>query len=309
MKALITGATGFVGHYLADELNGTYETIGAYWPEPAPSSHLKFAALHKLDIRDEAAVRDLVAMVQPDVIFHLAAQTHVPTAFKAPWDTLETNIQGTLNFLQATLDIVPNSRILVISSSEVYGVVQAADLPLTESQPYNPGNPYSVSKVTGELLSRQYFMAHGLDVIITRPFNHIGPGQSTRFAVADFATQITAMQRGEREPVLRVGNLSAQRDYLDVRDVVQAYRLLAEKGIAGEVYNICRGQAHPLQSLVEMLIEMAGIPVQIEVEASRLRPLDLPILMGDPTKIRTQTGWQAEIPIEQTLRDILAACQ
>ncbi|MCB9436056.1 MAG: GDP-mannose 4,6-dehydratase [Anaerolineales bacterium] len=309
MKALITGATGFVGHYLADELSSTYETIGAYWPEATTNSHQKFAALHKLDIRDEAAVRDLVATVQPDVIFHLAAQTHVPTAFKAPWDTLETNIQGTLNFLQATLDIVPNSRILVISSSEVYGVVQAGDLPLVESQSYNPGNPYSVSKVTGELLSRQYFMAYGLDVIIARPFNHIGPGQSTRFAVADFATQIAGMQRGEHEPILRVGNLSAQRDYLDVRDVVRAYRLLAEKGIAGEVYNICRGEAHPLQSLVETLIDLAGIPVQIEVEASRLRPLDLPILVGDPTKIKTQTGWQAEIPVEQTLRDVLAACQ
>lgn len=309
MKALITGATGFVGHYLADELKSTYETIGTYWLEPDPSSYQKFAALHPLDIRDEAAVRQLMATVQPDTIFHLAAQTHVPTAFKAPWDTLETNIQGTLNLLQATHDIVPNSRLLVVSSSEVYGLVQPADLPVTEHQPFNPSNPYSVSKATTELLSRQYHMTYGLDAIIARPFNHLGPAQSTRFAVADFATQIAAMQRGEQAPILRVGNLDAQRDYSDVRDVVRAYRLLVEQGVSGDVYNICRGEAYPMRALVEMLIELTGLSVHIEVEAERFRPLDLPILVGDATKIKTQIGWQPLIPIQQSLQDMLVACQ
>ncbi len=310
MKALITGAMGFAGSYLTDYLVGQTDiaVYGTCIEEPEslpPERGAKFAGVRQVDLREPDAVYDLVCDVKPDMIFHLAAQTYVPASFKDPWDTLENNIRGTLNILEAMRHHAPQSRLLMISSAEVYGAIQPADLPVTERQPYNPASPYSVSKVAQELLGLQYHQAYKLAVVAVRPFNHIGPHQSPRFAIPDFARQIAQMERGLQEPVLHVGNLAAERDFTDVRDIVRAYHLLMVKGEPGQVYNICRGQAFALRVLVEQLIGLADLDIRIQVEQERLRPIDVPRVVGDASRLRDHTGWQPQISIETTLQDVL----
>lgn len=309
LKALITGATGFVGSYLADYLKRN-TAMAVYGTDARAASTLpphiveRFDGLYQMDVRDPIATHELFDMVRPDYIFHLAAQAHVPTSLHAPWETLETNIHGTLNVLES-LRNHKKARVLMIGSADVYGVFAPEDLPLDENQPFNPANPYSVSKAAQELLSRQYHLTYHLDVIMTRPFNHIGPGQNKEFALPNFADQIVQMERGSMPPVLHVGNLSAARDFTDVRDVVRAYTLLIEKGEAGQVYNVCRGQAYELRELVEQLIRLAQVEVEIQIDSERLRPVEVPVIIGDASRLKSRTGWEAEIPIEKTLQDIL----
>ncbi len=309
MKALITGANGFVGGHLADYLQQvSIEVHGTDAREPSPAIAQKFASIHTLDIRDTAAVQQLITSIEPQMIFHLAAITFVPESFDAPWRTFEVNVHGTLNVLEAARKL-SQTRVLVISSSEVYGVIKPEDLPLRETQPFNPGNPYSVSKVSQEVLGLQYHLAHHLDVLVARPFNHVGPGQNPRFVLADFATQIARMEKGQQEPVLRVGNLAARRDFSDVRDVVRAYHLLITHGEPGQVYNICQGKAYVLKELVEMLVGMANLDIEIKVETERLRPIDVPLVVGDYRKLHDRTGWEPKIDISTTIKDILDDCR
>ena len=312
MKALITGAMGFAGSYLTAYLvaQAGVEVYGTCIEEPdslPPGRVQNFTGLRQVDLREPDAVHNLVQDVDPGMIFHLAAQTYVPASFKDPWDTLENNIRGTLNILEAMRHYAPQSRLLMISSAEVYGAIQPDDLPVTERQPYNPANPYSVSKVAQELLGLQYHQAYKLAVVVVRAFNHIGPHQSPRFAIPDFARQIARMERSLQEPVLHVGNLAAERDFTDVRDIVRAYHLLMMKGEPGQTYNICRGQAFTLQTLVEQLIGLSDLDIRIQVEQERLRPIDVPRVVGDASRLYDHTGWQPQIPIETTLRDVLAS--
>ncbi|NDJ84509.1 MAG: GDP-mannose 4,6-dehydratase [Chloroflexi bacterium] len=309
MKALVTGATGFVGPYLAGALHA-YDEIELHGtcledPMSLPDDIVgHFTELHQINIEEDAPVLHLIQKLKPDWVFHLAAQSHVGSSFRSPWPTLHTNIRGTLNILDSMRSL-PSSRLLFVSSAEVYGPVGPDDLPLRETHALNPGNPYSVSKAAAELLVRQYHMSYGVDAIIARPFNHIGPGQSERFALADFANQIARIEQGLQPPLLKVGNLAAARDMTDVRDIVRAYVQLLIHGEGGQVYNICRGEGFVLQALVEKLIALSPQKIEIETEQDRLRPLDVPRVVGDASKLQQLTGWQVEIPLDATLRDIL----
>ncbi|MBI5929067.1 MAG: GDP-mannose 4,6-dehydratase [Chloroflexi bacterium] len=314
LKAIITGATGFVGRYLADYFLsvGSYELYGTTYNEPTPTEATlrKFADLQNLDVRDKATVQHLIESITPDVIIHLAAQTHVPTSYSDPWATHETNIRGTLNILEAVrLANFMHTRILIISSAHVYGAVKPDALPIRETQPFNPGDPYSVSKVAQDALGLQYFNTYGLNVVRVRPFNHTGPGQTTQFVIPNFAMQIAEIEAGLKPPQLNVGNLEAERDFCDVRDVVRAYHLLTTQGQPGAVYNICSGKPYRLKNLVEQMIALSGKNIEIKIDPSRFRPLDAPIVYGDFSALQHDTGWQPQISIEQTLADVLNDCR
>jgi GDP-4-dehydro-6-deoxy-D-mannose reductase len=309
LKVLVTGAGGFVGrHLLANlhtnpdmALHGTL--IGEFERQPALVELCP--ALYVLDLRDPVAVRDLLATIQPDQIYHLAGQAYVPRSFEDPWDTIETNIRGTLNLLESLHELKLSCRILIVGSAEVYGSVQPGQLPLNENTPFAPSSPYSVSKVAQDMLALQYTLAYKIFTVRVRPFNHIGPGQNERFSVSDWAKQIVGAELGQREAVLYVGNLTAARDFTDVRDVVRAYTSLLIHGLPGEVYNVCSGKAHSMQTIMETLISFSNVPIEVRVEADRFRPVEIPIMTGDSSRLRSTTGWQPEISLEQSLHDVL----
>ncbi|MCL4875248.1 MAG: GDP-mannose 4,6-dehydratase [Anaerolineae bacterium] len=309
MKALITGANGFVGTHLVDYLSAhtDLELFGAIITPPSEEVRLKKYAihLHQVDFREEAEVKNLLLQIRPELIFHLAAQAFVPASFKDPWGTLENNIKGQVNLFQNLLSLELDARVLIVSSAEVYGAIRPEENPVNENQPFRPANPYSVSKVAQDMLAYQYFIAYGMKTFRARAFNHIGPGQDIRFALADFASQIAAIEKGQRDPVIRVGNLDAQRDFTDVRDVVRAYYQIVTQGKVGEVYNVCRGEAHSLRELLDMLCGMSTARLRVEIDPTRLRPLDVECVIGDATRLRQDTGWQPTIDIRQSLTDIL----
>ncbi len=309
MDVLITGAGGFVGGHLLSHLSQTTDfTLHGTLidlSEKRPSLVALCPDLWPLDLRDPAAVYDLLKTLRPERIYHLAGQAYVPRSFEDPWETLETNIRATLNILQAVRDLNLPARVLSVGSAEIYGAVRPDQLPLTEEAPFKPSSPYSVSKAAQDMLTLQYALAHHLFTIRMRPFNHIGPGQNNRFAVSNWASQIAEVELGKREPVVYVGDLSAARDFTDVRDVVRAYCLALEKGEPGGVYHVCTGQAHTMQSILDTLISMSKVPIEVRFDPQRLRPADIPVMVGDYGRLRDRTGWKPEIPIEQSLRDVL----
>jgi len=307
-KALITGIEGFVGSHLAEYLlfSTSWQVSGTVYGSTENIAHIAGSLdLHRGDLRSLDTVLDIVGQVRPDYIFHLAAQPLVPLSRRDPWGTLETNIRMQLNILETVKRLCPECRVLVVGSSEEYGPVRSEDLPVDEDTPLRPANPYAVSKVTQDMLGLQYHLSDGLHTIRVRPFNHIGPRQRLGFVAPDFAKQIAEAEAGLREPVVRVGNLSAQRDFSDVRDVVRAYHLLITQGKAGEVYNIGSGQAHSIQELLDTLVSMSRVPITVEVDPERLRPADVPLIVCDSTRLRQCTGWQPIISFEQSLRDVL----
>jgi GDP-4-dehydro-6-deoxy-D-mannose reductase len=308
LRVLITGATGFVGTHLAHYLhthNPSIEIHGtSITPPPKPLAYVQH---HTLDLRDAAATHAVMAQVQPSHVYHLAAQAFVPRSFEDPWETLENNVRGQLNIITACLEEKP--RILVISSAEVYGAAQPQDLPLREDAPLLPASPYSVSKVAQEMLGLQYYLSHQVPIIRARAFNHIGPGQNDKFVAPAFGLQIARIEAGLQEPILHVGDLSAQRDFADVRDVVRAYVLLMEHGKAGAVYNVCTGVPRSAQTLLDGLIAHSTRQVTVALDPARLRPVTLPVLVGDNTLLHTATGWQPLIPFEQSIHDILNDCR
>jgi GDP-4-dehydro-6-deoxy-D-mannose reductase len=263
--------------------------------------HLAFA-----DLRDSHGVKDLVTTFAPQAIFHLAAQSFVPTSFADPWDTLQNNIQAQLNVLEAVRQSGSPTRVLVIGSNEEYGSPRPDELPISEENPLRPTSPYAVSKVAQDFLGLQYFLAHGIEVVRVRPFNHTGPGQSPRFVVPAFASQIALIEAGQQEPVVRVGNLEVWRDFTDVRDIVRAYRLAIEKGEAGEVYNLASGRRQSVRELLENLLSFSDLDIRVEVDPGRYRPVDTPVAYGSAEKFHRRTGWEPEISFIQTLRDVLA---
>jgi GDP-4-dehydro-6-deoxy-D-mannose reductase len=244
--------------------------------------------------------------VAPAHIYHLAAQAFVPTAWQAPWDTFENNVRPELNILQLMVRERLKARLLVVASNEVYGVVSRESLPVDERVMLEPTNPYGVSKVVQDLLARQYFLSHRVDVIRARAFNHLGPRQSPQFVAANFARQIAEAETGLRRPVVRVGNLQAMRDFTDVEDIVRAYALLMERGRSGEAYNIGSGQPRSVQSVLDTLLDMSSVEVSVEQDPARMRPSDTPIIYGNITKLKTDTDWAPSIPFEESMRRVLA---
>jgi GDP-4-dehydro-6-deoxy-D-mannose reductase len=306
VRVLVTGATGFAGRHLLAELSRrglSAIPTGIDVSTPAPESSQAPVA-SGLDLRDSEAIRGLVAEVRPDAVIHLAAQASAGASFGAQRETLEVNVGGTWNLLGALRDEAPAARLLVISSSDIYGP-STPESPHTETSPFDPRSPYGVSKAAQDLLAGIAGTAYRLPTIRIRPFPHAGPGQRTQFALPAFAAQVAAIERGEGEPVLRVGNLEVTRDYADVRDVVRAYADLLTRGEPGEAYNVCTGRGMLLRHLVERLVASARVPIRIDVDPTRLRPTDLPHLVGDPGKLKAATGWRPEIDIDQTLADLL----
>ncbi|MCP3991576.1 MAG: NAD-dependent epimerase/dehydratase family protein [Actinomycetia bacterium] len=291
MKALITGAGGFVGPHLARTLAGAGDDVVGLDLHNGP------------DLLDGSAWIETVDHHQPEVIYHLAGWSDVSGSWQNPAMTFTINALGTLSVLEAAL-AAKTHRFVLISSADVYGPVAPADQPITESHPPSPRSPYGVSKQSAEALGLQYQRAHDLGVIVVRPFNHIGPGQSDRFVAPAFATQIADAERHGGGEVAH-GDLSAKRDMTDVRDVVRAYRLLAESGEPGEIYNVCSGHAVAMEAMLATLIAQATVPITTMVDPTRLRPVELPILQGSHHKLSEATGWQPDYSLDQTLADVL----
>ena len=310
MRVLITGITGFAGSHLADlcltkkgvELYGIVrwrsrtENIEHIWDK---------TKLIECDLRDATSTRDAIEEIRPEYIFHLAAQSFVPTSWNAPTESLVTNIIGQLNVFEACRKIKLGCRIQIACSSEEYGMVYPGEVPIKETNPLRPLSPYAVSKVGQDMLAYQYFMSYRMDVVRTRGFNHTGPRRPAIFVCSDFAKQIIDIERGIRQPVIRVGNLEARRDFTDVRDIARGYWLALEKGKSGEVYNLCSGTSYRIREVLDMLLALSGVNAEVRQEQARLRPSDVPHLEGSNDKFRADTGWQPEIPFEQTLRDLL----
>ncbi len=292
MKALVTGASGFVGRHLVQHLtaNGD-DVIGVDRIDGG------------LDITDAAGVHALLEEVQPTVVYHLAGWADVGGSWKAPVESFRANAEGTLNVLTAAAD-VGVERVLAVSSADVYGKIDERQLPLTEDSPLRPVSPYAVSKVAADYLGLQAWLGRGLPVLRVRAFNHLGPGQTDKFVAPALASRIARAER-EGGEVLTVGNLSARRDFTDVRDVVRAYRLLMELGEPGEVYNVCSGVDLAVQDLADQLLAQATVPLRFETDPELLRPVDVPVLRGSHDRITAATGWQPEISISQTLTDLL----
>ncbi len=309
MKALITGTTGFAGSHLVEYLfdhQPQVEVVGIKrWRSPMENiAHLgDRLKLVETDLHDYHSVYRMLEEVRPDVIFHLAAQSFVPTSWKAPAATLETNVVGQTHLFEAVRALSLDPVIQIACSSEEYGLVHRHETPMTEENPLRPLSTYAVSKIAQDYLGYQYFQSYGLKVVRTRGFNHTGPRRGDVFVVSNFAKQLARIKAGHADPVIRVGNLEAERDFTDVRDMVRAYWLAVTKGKPGEVYNIASGQAIAIKNLLDRLIELTDVEVEIQEDPERMRPSDVEILIGDSSKFRGDTGWKPEIPFEQTLRD------
>lgn len=305
MKALIIGGAGFVGGYLISELAGSgYEVHATCLPSEKIENH--DCTVHILDILEPEAAAAVFNEVRPDVVFHLAAQSSVALSWKKPQLTADINVKGTLNVLEAMRTAEnKDMRMLLIGSGEEYGFIREGACPLGEDEPLRPGNIYAATKACQGMLGEIYFRAYKLDIIMVRAFNHSGPGQLPMFVISDFCRQIAGIEKGLRSPEMSVGNLSAMRDFTDVRDVVRAYRLLGEKGAGGRTYNVGRGKAVSIQYILDTVISMAGCGIDVKQDPARMRASDIPLIEPDVSLINADTGWSAEISMEQTIRDTL----
>ncbi len=292
MRALITGGKGFVGQWLAAHLKDRGDEVAVIDIET--------------DVADGPAVRRVMADVEPDAIYHLAAMTHVGESWDSPSQVLRVNVLGTAEILAAARALPVSPRVLVVSSAEVYGVVDPDQLPLDEDTPTAPASPYAASKLAAEAVALQAWRGYGQPVIVVRPFNHIGPGQSPNFFVSALAKRIVDARRSGADS-LRVGTLTTRRDFTDVRDVVAAYRLLMEKGSPGGVYNVCSGIDIAMSEVAALLLELAGADLRLETDPSLVRPVDVPVLRGDAGRLHDAAGWQPVIPLATTLADVLAS--
>ncbi|CAI8864423.1 MULTISPECIES: GDP-mannose 4,6-dehydratase [Pseudomonas] len=304
-KVLLTGANGFVGSVLRSQLTAAgwvVTGVSSVRSEPAMAGDIQ------LDIRDVQRVEQVIQDVQPDAFVHLAAVTHVPTSFREPQMTWHTNVLGTLNVLEALKKHAPQAFLLFISSSEVYGEAFKSGEKLNELSRCLPVNPYAASKLAAELACEQHFR-QGFPGVIARPFNHIGPGQSPDFVTASFARQIAHIEAGLQAPVMKVGNLDASRDFLDVRDVCEAYvQLLALAGgpLTERVFNIASGRACKIRDVLDELLRQSSVSIEVQLDPERLRPSDIPFAVGDSQRMSVTTGWQARYPLSETLAELLA---
>ena len=310
MRILITGITGFVGSHFAEyALEQGAEVFGSYrWRSKTENiDHLAGRIrLVECDLRDVSSVQHLLDASRPDAIIHLAAQSFVGSSWQAPAETLLINTLSQVNLLEAIRQRSGRPRFLVVGSSEEYGAVYESELPITEDNPLRPLSPYAVSKVTQDLLGYQYFKSYGLPIVRSRAFNHEGPRRGDVFVTSNFARQIAEIEAGLREPVIHVGTLRTKRDYTDVRDIVRGYWLLLVRGEPGEVYNLCSGKAWEIGEVLDFLIGETHVrPIAVREDPERLRPSDVPVLLGNASRIQRAVGWQPELPFAQTLRDVL----
>lgn len=310
MRALVTGVTGFVGGHLAEYLLAQGDIVtglcsSGRWPL-ALQSLARDIRLERCDLADGGTdeLGESIARKLPEVIYHLAAQSNPQQSVADPRGTWALNLGGTLNLLEAVRQAKSKARVIIVSSGVCYGSPAAQYLPVTESCPLRPNNPYSASKGAADLMGVQYVLGYALDVMIARPFNHAGPRQSDNYALSSFARQVAEVEAGLR-PRIEVGNLEVTRDFTDVRDIVAAYRLMATHGTSGEIYNIGTGRDISLRRMLEMLKAMSSAAVEIHVDPERVRPVDQPLLLADASKLRAATGWEPRFSIEATLKDML----
>ena len=311
MKVLITGIAGFVGSHFAEFFlkNKDIRVYGIErWKAGTENiDHLRdrIDFYGECDINDIISMRNILVQIKPDYIIHLAAQSFVPTSWTAPAETLKTNIIGQVNLFEALRSLNLNPRTIIAGSSEEYGFVRKSEVPIKETHDLRPLSPYAVSKVGQDYLGYQYFKSYDLKIIRTRAFNHTGPRRGESFVCSNFAKQIAMIEKGRRKPIIYVGNLDAKRDFTDVRDMVKGYWLIMQKGKPGDVYNICSGKAYSIKKVLDILLSFSKKKIKIKQDPARMRPSDVPILLGDCTKMKRLTGWQPHIPFEQTLEDTL----
>lgn len=306
MKALIIGGAGFVGSYLIKELSAAGMEVHATCLPFERDKITEKCGVHTLDIMNKDDVLDLINQLSPDVIYHLAAQSSVSVSWKRPQLTAEINVVGSINVLEAVREASRKDiRLIMIGTGEEYGFIRKDACPLSEDEILNPGNIYAATKACQEMISRIYVRAYKMDIIMVRAFNHSGPGQNSIFVISDFCRQIAEIERGDKKPEMSVGNLSAMRDFTDVRDVVKAYRLLFEKGVSGKVYNIGRGKAVDIQYILDTALKQTKMEIEVKQDPARMRASDIPLIEPDISRIKEDTGWEAEISMEQTIRDTL----
>lgn len=306
MKALIIGAAGFVGSYLIEHLSNAYDWEIHATKLEHENLEVSNAHVHNLNIMNAHEMDALLKAVMPDYIFHLAAQSSVALSWKNPSLTVDINIKGTLNLLDGIRSIPDyNPKVLLIGSGEEYGYILPDETPVHEDVPVRPGNIYAATKACQNMLGSIYSRAYKMDLIMVRAFNHIGPNQAPLFVASDFCKQVAEIEAGLKSPVLNVGNLSALRDFTDVRDVVRAYGLLIQHGRSGETYNIGSGHAIPIQSLLDIILSLSTTSIKVELDPARLRPSDIPVIEADIKKLQEIISWKPEIRLEQTLLETL----
>lgn len=303
-KGLVIGATGFVGSYLIEEMNSCgMETYATKLPHER-LEHTQ-AKIYDLDILDKESIVALLLEIQPDYIFHLAAQSSVGLSWKNPGLTVDVNIKGSTNVMDAVRELYYKPRVLLIGSGEEYGRILSGETPIREDNLLRPGNIYAATKACQNMIGSIYVQAYDMQLIMVRSFNHIGPGQAPIFVVSDFCKQVAEIEKGMREPVMYVGNLAVQRDFTDVRDVVKAYVKLILQGVPGETYNMGSGHAVEIRRILDMIVSFSEKEIRVEIDSNKLRPVDVPIIEADITKLHKLTGWEPQIGLEQTLRDTL----
>lgn len=305
MKALVIGGGGFVGTYLVNHLHDDLGYEVAVTKTSKENLQINNAETYDLDVLDKEQIKYVLDKVRPDYVFHLAAQSSVALAWKNPTLTIDVNIKGSVNVLDVIRELDYKPAILLIGSGEEYGHIRSSETPITEYNNTRPGNIYAATKVCQNMIGRIYAQAYDMNVMMVRAFNHIGPNQAPMFVVADFCRQVARIEKGLGEPVIYVGNLSAKRDFTDVRDVVRAYALLARLGKRGETYNVGSGHAVSIQEILDKILKLSDMEIRVSVDPEKLRPVDVPIIEADINKIYNCTGWQPVISLEQTLEETL----
>lgn len=305
MKILVTGAGGFVGEYLVKLLKAHNHDIVAIGINNGTFLKELSIPTHVVNILDYPVLRETMQNVVPDAVIHLAAVSNVPISWNKPGLTIDVNIHGTVNVLQALYEVNPKAKFLNIGSSDEYGLTAKCGKTLTEDMPCQPQNPYSISKYCTEQMVLQLGKKYGMNVISTRSFNHFGPGQAKGFVVSDFASQIKAIEAGEQEPVIRVGDLSAARDFTFVSDVVEAYVSLIEKDVESGVYNVCSGKAMTVQEILDMMLHLSSKNIKVEIDEGKFRPSEVPFFVGCADKLSNATGWKVSTDIVDGLKNIL----
>lgn len=302
MKALITGVNGFVGNYLSKYLiEQGYTVYGTVIEDNVSMENIN---IKKMNLLNKEEVNETIKSINPDCIFHLAGQSAVGLSWKLTTLTMDVNINGTINLLDAVRENNIDTKVLIIGSSDQYGIIKPEDCPINEEKLLNPTSPYAISKMAQEQVAKLYVNSYKMNLIMVRAFNHIGPMQSKNFVVSDFASKIAEIEKGA-EPVIRVGNLEAYRDFTDVRDIVRGYVMLMEKGEIGQIYNIGSGNAYKIQDILDILLSLSATKIKIEIDPEKLRPSDVPIIQCDNSKIEAHINWNTKYDIKDTLKDTL----